>query len=349
MEPLNIIVIGLGNQATEDHLPAIRESDLFNLLAVADVDDQKTAAIAEAYSVPGYSNVESLIGEQGDKIDVALIAVPHNEYLPIIEELASHDIDVIKEKPFATSISEAKALKAIMAKNHISIYVTLQRRFNPIFFTFKQLTKRIGRIYSIEGRYTLNIGHLDEGWRASKEKAGGGALMDMGYHFVDLVVWYFGLPDSITCRLSSGNRENQKYNVEDTALLNFAYNDVGEDDGRVLGSAIISRVYPQKEESLTAYGSKGSIRVEPGWLCRRGIDGNEIEVLERRGHWPSAAVNQLEEFANRIQQKRGGAYSKSERIEHFEHIAFIEASYDSNRFHDTRNPKEYLKRMADEK
>jgi predicted dehydrogenase len=221
MKPLNIIVIGLGKQCTEDHLPAIRESQLFNLVAVADPSTQRVNEITKEYAVPGYSNIDDLIKNWGSKTDVALIAVPHNEYLPIIKKLAKHKIDIIKEKPFATSIEEANILKDIVAKTNISIYVTLQRRFNPIFLSFRQLIKRVGRIYSIEGRYTLNIGHLDEGWRADKQAAGGGALMDMGYHFVDLIVWYFGLPDSLTCRLSSGNRENQKYDVEDTALLTF--------------------------------------------------------------------------------------------------------------------------------
>lgn len=344
MNPLNILAIGLGKQCTEDHLPAIQESEMFNLIAVSDPDNSKLSKISAEYSVPGYGDIDELLKDWGDKADVAIIAVPHTKYLPIIRKLAEYKIDIIKEKPFATSIKEANELKKIVKKYNISIYVTLQRRFNPIFITFKQLIKRIGRIYSIEGRYTMNVGHLDKGWRANKKTAGGGALMDMGYHFVDLVVWYFGLPDSITCRMSSGNRENQKYDVEDTVFLNIIYNDHDDDLGIVLGNIIISRVYPQKEESLTVYGSKGSVRVQPGRVCRKDIDGNEIEVLERNMHWPSAAIDQLEDFAQRIQKNHSN--HMAEKIVHFEHIAFVEASYDSNKYHDSRNPNEYLDRMV---
>ncbi len=344
MKPLNIVAIGLGKQSTEDHLPAIWESSMFNLLAVTDSDNAKVKIVSKEYSVPGYSNIDDLIETWGEKTDVAIIAVPHTQYLSIIKKLAKYNIDIIKEKPFAVSIKEANELKKIVNDSKISIYVTLQRRFNPIFVTYKQLMKRIGRIYSIEGRYTLNIGHLDEGWRASKKSAGGGALMDMGYHFVDLIIWYFGLPDSLTCRMSSGNRENQKYDVEDTALLSFTYNDKGDDKGRVLGNIIISRVYPQKEESLTVYGSKGSVRVQPGRVCRLDLDGNEIEVLERKGHWPSAAIDQLEDFAQRIQRNHSAHIA--EKIEHFEHIAFVETAYDSNKYHDSRDPNVYLEKMV---
>lgn len=350
MKPLNTVVIGLGKQCTEDHLPAIKESELFNLIAVTDPDNEKLSLISKTYDVPGYKTIDGLIKSKGNEADVALVAVPHNQYVKIIKKLASYSVDVIKEKSFATSVGEANLLRGIIEETSISIYVTLQRRFNPIFITFKQLTKRIGKIYSIEGRYTLNISRLDEGWRADREKAGGGALIDMGYHFVDLIVWYFGLPDSITCRLSSGNRENQKYNVEDTALINFIYNDMGEDNVRVLGNTIISRVYPKKEESLTVYGSKGSVRVQRGRVSRRDLDGNEIEILERTGNWPSAPTDQLEEFARRVQKKKDkpGRAKILEESKHFEHIAFIEASYDSNKFHDSRNPNEYLKQMIGE-
>ena len=144
--------------------------------------------------------------------------------------------------------------------------------------------------------------------------------------------------------MSSGNRENQEYDVEDTVLLNFTYNDRGKDRGKVLGSIVISRVYPRKEESLTVYGSKGSVRVQPGRVSRRDIDGNEIEVLERKGHWPSAAIDQLEDFAQRILKNHSTHIT--EKIAHFEHIAFVEASYDSNEHHDSRNPNDYLEKMV---
>ncbi len=343
MHQLRTIVIGLGKQSTEDHLPALGESEMFDLKAVVDVNEPIAEQIGKRYNVPHYTTVDAALKHHEKELDLAIIAVPHDEYLPIIRKVAVLGIDVVKEKPFATSVDEANELRKLSKQHGIMIYVTLQRRFNPIFLTFKQLVKRIGKIYSIEARYTMNIGRLDEGWRAKKEVAHGGALMDMGYHLIDLLVWYFGLPDTVTCRFSSGNRENQAYDVEDTALMNFVYNDLGNDNDRVLGNALISRVYPEKDESLVVYGSRGSVRVERGRVSRRAISGEEIEILERQGAWPSAAIDQLEEFGSRILRKRNG--DPSEAIEHYEQMALVQAAYDSNRDHDTKNPKEYLERM----
>ena len=166
MRQLSIIVIGLGHQSLEDHLPAIKESGLINLVGVVDVDRGIAEQIAKEYKVPHAISVKKLFNTLDVKPDAALIAVPHKDYLAIIKELANKGIDIIKEKPFAATIEEAKTMIKLAKDNNISLQVTLQRRFNPIFISFNQLIKRIGKIYSIEARYTLNIARLDSGWRA---------------------------------------------------------------------------------------------------------------------------------------------------------------------------------------
>ena len=346
MSKLDTIVIGLGKQSCEDHLPALVASSFYNLVAVVESDGKRLQEIAKQYGVPGFASLKAFLQSEISNPDVAIVAVPHNAYIPIITELANHKINVIKEKPFAINFAEAKEFKRLAEENSIRIFVTLQRRFNPIFTTFNQLVKYIGEIYSIEARYTMNIARLDKGWRAHKEVAGGGALIDMGYHFVDLLIWYFGLPNSINCKLSRSNRSKQIYDVEDTALVSFTYNEDGGDEKRILGNMLISRVYPAKEESLTVYGSAGSVQVQRGRLCRKDIDGNEIEILERQGSWPSAIIDQLEYFAKRIQHDED--IDDKVSTEYMEHIAFIEASYASNLDSCSHDPNDYLKgRLSD--
>lgn len=343
MKRLNIVVIGLGHQSLEDHLPAIRESKYYNLIGISDIDEPVTERTAEEYGVPSANGVSDLLDMLEEKPDVALIAVPHKDYLPIIRILAEKKVNIIKEKPFATSLEEAEEMIELARKNQISFQVTLQRRFNPIFLSFNQLINRIGKIYSIEARYTLNIARLDEGWRSSKVFSGGGALVDLGYHYIDLIVWYFGLPDTISCRLSTSNRENQVYDVEDTAITSFTYNEDDGDENTILGSLTVSRVYPEKDESLIAYGSKGSVYIKRGKVCRRDLEGNEIESLERSGSWPSAIYDQLDEFAkNIIDGKNIGKIDP----QHLEHVAFIHAAYQSAVTHNTEKPSLILEKLV---
>lgn len=334
-EPLSIIVIGLGHQSLDDHLPAIKDSHEFRLVGVVDINESVAQRVGEEENVAYGTNVDELLAKLDDKPDCALIAIPHNGYLAVIEKLATAKIHIIKEKPFAVSVEDAQVIKRLVEENNITLQVTLQRRFNPIFRSFQQLLGRIGKVHSIEARYTMNIARLDEGWRASRLYSGGGALIDLGYHYIDLIIWYFGLPDSVMCKLSTGNRDGQVYDVEDTAFLDFSYNDNRQDSERILGNLIVSRVYPDKDEVLVAYGSKGSVAVRRGQVVRRDINGEEIECLTRTGSWPSALVDQIDEFSDNI---RKGDHNSHVENRYLLQVALVAAAYKSAEEHRPINP-----------
>lgn len=348
-KPLRILVVGIGKQAVNDHLPAIVSSDKYQLVGLVDSRGAAYDALEGVYDVPFFESVEAAMGEIKD-IDVALLCVPHNAYRDIIAQLAPRGIHIIKEKPFAVTMDEALFYAQLIDEYKIQIHVTMQRRFNPIYSSFPQLLRRIGRLYAIDGMYTFNINKLDEGWRSSRSEAGGGALIDMGYHIIDLIVWYFGVPNLVNCSMSSGNRADQAYDVEDTAYVGFTYND--KDEHKVLGNVIISRVFPTKTEYLHAYGTNGSVRVERGRLVRFDNDGNEVEALERVGAWPSAFVDQLEAFAEEIGYfKHAGIHigdTEDTLHAHMKHTAVIDACYRSAHRGTTEDPLGHFRKITQE-
>ena len=342
---MKFIAIGLGHQTLDDHLPAMLESDRFELVGVHDVDKATCHKVAVEYNCEAIIDLDKfLAGVPEVPVDGAIVAVPHNQYLPILKILAKKGIHIIKEKPFATSIDEALQISGLVKKNNICLSLTLQRRYNPVFNSFAQLVRRIGRLHTIEAKYVLNIKRLDDGWRASQLHAGGGALIDLGYHYVDLLVWYFGLPDEITCNVSSGNREDQDYDVEDTAFVQMRY--LNEKSSHVLlGSLIVSRVFPDKNEGLTAYGTKGHITVHRGGVIRKNMHGEIEEELQRIGAWPSALVDQLEASAEAITNPSRHGFIDPDYLMH---VAFIEACYRAAATHKPQNPKEiFLKLIED--
>jgi predicted dehydrogenase len=335
---LKVAVIGLGKQASEDHLPAVAASDMYELLAVCDVDAEKVKVISEQYNVPGFVSLDDLFTHTS--LDVIIAALPHVYYIDVVRKAAQRHIHIIKEKPFAISIQEAIELQQLIHNHRIYVGVTLQRRFNPVFQAFHQLKRRIGKIYLFEGRYTFNIQDLGQGWRAWRNLAGGGALIDMGYHFVDLLVWYFGIPTTITARLSRGNREGQAYDAEDTAHLMADYVIDGQYHEKIIGDILISRVYPRKEEELLIYGTKGSIKVQRGKIERFDLNGTVIEALERTGAWQSAAIDQIDYHARQISQF--STQSQQQYHEQLRHIAMIEAAYRSDATGTSVNPSTIL-------
>jgi len=319
-----VAVVGLGHQSVDDHIPAVLESQCHELVAVCDTNEETLNKVSLNFEVDGFSSSKDLLASI--KPDMVIMAVPHSEYLSSIKQYASKGVHIIKEKPFATTIKEALEIDSVIQKSNVFFGLTLQRRFNPIFMAFNQLRHRIGKIYLVDGMYGFNIDRLDDGWRAKNNFSGGGALMDMGYHFIDLLVWYMGVPDATTARITRGNREGQQYDVEDTASLMFEYSSPSYSE-KTLGRFLISRVHPRKEESIVFYGTKGSIKIERGRIVRFDIGGGVVDVLERKDGWSSAACDQLMYFTRVIEGDNSENYSYRE---HFKHVSIISDAYESD-------------------
>ncbi len=327
MAKKRIALVGLGKQAFTDHLTAVLESNIAWLEAICDIDNDllnaRTAELTQR-GITGFSSYQSIDAMlENAQIDIAILCLPHSRYGMAIDAFSRRGIHIIKEKPFAMSLAEAVEHDRLVSARSVKMMVAVMRRFHPVFTTFGQMRGRIGRIYAIEGRQSLNVDRLDQGWRASKVEAGGGALLDLGYHMIDLLVWYFGLPSTVSARMGNAAREKQSYDVEDTAFVLFDY--AGPGITGICGTLLVSRAFPKKQELLRVLGTKGVIELSREHIARLDIKGNQIERLDRTEIWPSACVDQLDYFCNHVD----GLDSRSEldHTRHFAHMAFIDACY----------------------
>ena len=331
MKRLKSAIIGLGHQAIEDHIPGIKDSQFASLEAICDVNEKKLKEWKDKLGVPGFTDY----GELFDSIDLDFIiaAVPHNEYRGIIEEAAKRHLHVLKEKPFARNLEEALYFKKLCDENDIELMVTLQRRFNPIYTTFFQLKDQIGEPFFVDMKYTLFVDKPHEGWRGKKDIAGGGCIIDMGYHLIDMLIWYFGLPDNIHAEFSAKARPEEKYDVEDTALILFSY------ETGLYGSLFLSRYCPPKTEQIKVVGDRGIIELERGRIRRLRNNGEVAESLTREHSWPVAAANQIDYFCRVIKGERENIGCPEY---HLQHVSFVEACYESKKKKRYINPKELL-------
>jgi predicted dehydrogenase len=301
-------VVGLGKQALEDHIPGLRGSDSAELVAVCDEDPEVVHEQRYHHRVPGYTDFREMF--KAEELDLVVVCVPHHAGREVIEVAAEHKVHVLKEKPFATTLTEARELAEICERTGIQLMVTLQRRFNPIYASF-----------------------TSEGWRGRSAKAGGGCVIDMGYHLIDMILWYFGLPDRVLANMSARARPDREYDAEDTALIHFAY------DSGLYGSLLLSRFIGPKSEQIRLIGSKGIVHLERGRIQRLDNSGQVIESLSREQAWPSAASCQIDHFRRVIDGRRTNASGPRENLAH---MSFIAACYQSARSQGYVNPKELL-------
>lgn len=317
-----IVLIGLGKQNTQDHLAAIQHNKHATIVAVCDIDKKIATKWASKLKVKPFTSVEAMLQEVS--FDAAVVAVPHYAYLPIIKALAGKNISILKEKPLAISYDEALEIAQIVQESNINLTVAVQRKHNKVYKAFQEYVTDIGKIFSIHGHYTLDIKRLDSDWRSNADKAGGGAVIDMGYHLLDLIVWYFGLPDRISAELGYHNRTNQSYDVEDTAKIQFSYK--AKHNRRILGSLLLSRIYPEKDEALTVYGTKGTIVIYKDRIELYTLDKQLRESIYIKANGEDLSL-QFDTFIQSLDDKN----SHGNYVEHLENMVFIDAIYRSDK------------------
>lgn len=332
MKRLKSAVVGLGHQAIEDHIPGLRDSQFASLEAICDIDEEKLKEWQDKLKVPGFTNYKELF--DSTELDFVVAATPHDVYRGIIEEASKRHLHIFKEKPFARNLEEALYFKKLCDEGGIQLTTTLQRRFNPIYTTFFQLKDQIGDLFFVDVKYTIFVEGPHEGWRGQRDSAGGGCIVDMGYHMIDMIIWYFGLPDNVHAEFSAKAKPEEKYDAEDTAFVLFSY-----EDG-LHGSLFLSRYCPPKTEQIRVIGDRGIIEVERGHIRRLRNNGEIAESLKREHSWPAAATDQIDYFCRVIGGERENIGSPEY---HLQHISFIDACYKSKQARRYINPKELLR------
>lgn len=328
-----VALIGLGRQGTKIHLPLISNHPDLQLNAVVDIDSSRVKNVSQRFRVPGFASVEAMLSAKTG-IDFAIVATSHNSHAGIVEKLAKSGVHILKEKPVTLSLEDYGKMKEVVASSSSILAVVSQRRFDPRYQLLKEKLGTLGAISKFEFLYTMNIKNLDRGWRARKEDAGGGALIDMGYHMVDLVIYLFGRPTSVQSVMANNGRLGEVYETEDTSMVLFKYQGEGESEcPGMIGIMNVSRTGYKKQEKIKVIGQEGSLVLTARSLKVFNNTQGTVEMLDFQVEKETAYKNQLNAFLDAI-DKGDASDLPNEFGLHESHIETISAIYqarDENR------------------
>ena len=188
---LRLGVVGAGPVVERYHLRAIRGVPEVQPAVVVDLDEARARHFAQKQGFPRYTTrFEELFGA----VDVAMVALPNSAHASVSCELLSNGIHVLCEKPMARNVAECRAMLEAAQRGRAQLCIGHNRRFR----TNAVLAKRL-----MEKRIVGDVTHMEaeEGstadWARSPQyfdpaQAGGGALIDVGIHSIDLIRWWVG-------------------------------------------------------------------------------------------------------------------------------------------------------------
>lgn len=285
--PLRIGIMGAGWPG-QRHAEGYRACDGAEVVAISDLDPERREAFAARYRVEGqYGRYQDLIDDP--EIDAVSVALPNHLHRPATIAALEAGKHVLCEKPPARTAAEAGAMAEVAQRENGVLAYALQRRFLP---ATKQLHSRVrdgelGTMYHARAVWTRTWGVPDgeDGWFTDPDRAGGGVLIDIGIHVLDLAWYIMGCPRPISVSGQVYNQFPEQTATEESAfaLIRFA-------DGRTLQletSWILAQ--ERDQQHVHFYGTDGGARLGERALdlYRVGAAGRHVERPPVPDGWPA--------------------------------------------------------------
>ncbi len=189
-------ILGCGDVARRRVARAIIDDPNSQLVAACRRNADKLKDFCDDFDVPrALANDQDLIAQ--DDIDAVYIATPVNLHLPQTIAAARSGKHVLVEKPMAMSVAQCDEMISACRQHGVKLGVAYYRRFYPVVDRMRQIidSGEIGNVLSVSvvTGSAFQMGPSDDGyWRVIPETGGGGALMDIGSHRLDLMLDLFG-------------------------------------------------------------------------------------------------------------------------------------------------------------
>ena len=280
MGKVKVILAGAGSIAESTHLLYLKKHPDVTVAAIVDINIKQAEEVASRNGVEQfYGSLQEAMEEV--KADAVVICTPNQSHMALATMAAANGLDVFVEKPIGTDLESVEAYLQLAKEKRIITMAGMTHRFRRDAAILKEYAdaETFGDIYYAKARLYRQRG-TPKGWFTSKALAGGGALMDIGVHVLDLAWWLMGCPKvaSITGKAVAGlGRYATKYTVSwesNNKQLNagdmFDVEDFGAawirfEGGQVLSLEVAWAMNGEQDEGIDIeiLGDKGGAKLSP--------------------------------------------------------------------------------------
>lgn len=338
---IKIGVIGLGSIAKE-HLDSYRENPNCELYAFCDVSEKQLKLRSEEYGVARlFTSIDEMVAlPELDAVSVCVFNSLHAEASIKALRAGKH---VLCEKPMATNLEDALEMERVAKENGKLLMIAFVRRFANDAETVKEYIDSgfMGDIYYARATYLRRHGNPG-GWFGNKEFSGGGPLIDLGVHVIDLTRYLCGNPKPVSVYGATFQKlfnrpgikdglgwrsvmKTQECNVEDfvTALVRY-------DNGCVLEvSASFSLNIKEDKGEIELCGTKAGAKLSPELEIYSQMNDRMINIAPYTSATPdftTAFRNEINHFVDCV---KDGVACRAPASDGVEVMRIIDAIYRS--------------------
>ncbi|GAF10401.1 myo-inositol 2-dehydrogenase [Paenibacillus pini JCM 16418] len=276
MNKVRVAIIGAGS-ISESHLNAYQNNPNAEIVAICDLNEERAKTVAQKYGAQKtYTDYQALLADPD--VDAVSICTWNNLHAETSIAAVRAGKHVLVEKPLCRTVEEAHQIQQAVRESKAILQVGYVRRHDPNVELLQNFINNdeFGNLYYAKASILRRLGNPG-GWFADKERSGGGPLIDIGVHVIDLCWFMMGKPKvkSVTGNVYQklGNRahirnfsfykaadyDSSKNTVEDmaNALIRF------ENGASLMVDVSFSLHAKEDESTVKIFGEKGGFEIDP--------------------------------------------------------------------------------------
>ena len=308
---LRIAIIGCGG-ISQAHLKAYAEIPEVEIVAGCDIKQECLDRMNKEWNVPVkslYKDWKEMIKKE--KLDAVDICTPNGVHCAPAIDACNAGLHVMVEKPMAMNVSECKKMVAAAKKNKVKLSVGFQQRYhdNADFLMRAREAKKFGDIKFVKVQALRRRGIPNWGVFGQKELQGGGPMIDIGVHMIELAHYIMGQPKPVAVSGNIwtylGNKkpdavsqwpnwDYKTYTVEDLAVGQVRF-----ENGAVMQIESSFAAHIEKDvHNVTFMGTKGGGSFRPATIYT-DQDGTMVNITP--GFLPNPDNNWSALFKRKLQ------------------------------------------------
>ncbi len=304
MDTLRVGIIGVGWPG-QRHIEGYQKHPHAQIIALSDMNVDAAEQVKLDYGVDGariYGDYQEMLAS--GEIDAVSICTPNFLHVPMALDALQAGKHVLLEKPLSHTLADGERLAVEVAERPDQAFmIALNNRYRPdsVVLKGKIDAGELGRIYYAKTGWLRGPMEFSlRGWFTQRERSGGGPLIDLGVHMLDLALWFMGNPRPVSVSGSVYHEFQEAMRAgtgDDVDVEDLATAFVKLDNGAtvVLDVSWISHIEESNLVYTQLFGSQG------GATMRRG-SSEELTLITGAGSGPSRSTmvtdSRLNSFAS---------------------------------------------------